>query len=558
MPIHTHLLTHSLTHSLTNEALKLKHEQDLASTKIRYKLGGYEYKSRCADAVDEISDVRYKNIRSKLLVQHKEEIQRMAESITVPLIKLDDVILLQTDSINVSLSKADEAMAHYVKLAESHKGRTNNLATLRLKSAKSATRIAFQAALKVVEAICKKIMTNYKGVSTHNGPIHTSLPLKTRIGSAKHLKKCDYPKCVVGDRRLPTLPSEAKYPPSTLNLIYYKKKLALKHRPKSAPSGDTNTLKKKKHRQMPRPQSATATAIHARRHNHQNPNYEFLADSINQNLFTNSHIVMGLTPADVGVETTNVTVPITNETGATIDDEYRYDDDFYRDDGFIQGENYADDTFEQEDMIMYEQEDMIMYDPFDYDSQIGDAPIFDDYNDGEKFERKKYTLKRKKKSKKKRINRTEDESFPSQDVQNSKATRDSNIGSALTGTDVGTNSSYPWNENPCGYCERSYRGIGKTLPTPFTLDKKITSKVRIAHQALIGGLKANREKLTSRQLRDLKYTEHLRNKYHIEYPKVEEFCSWKCVKCYMKLKVPLQHQYEYSVLIDLTAGKLIE
>ncbi len=524
--------------------MKLKHEQDLTSIKVRYKLGGYEYKSRLADAVDEISDVRYKNIRSKLLVQHKEEIQRMRESITVPLTKLDDIILLQMDSINTSLSKADEAMGHYVKLAESHKGRTNNLATLRLKSAKSAARIAFQATLKVVETICKKIRSNYKGVSSCNGPIHTSLPLKTRINSAKYLKKCDYPRCIVGDRRLPTLPCEATNPPNALNLAVYKKKFTQKHRPKSAPvTSDTNALKRKKQKQISRPQSATATAIHLRRHNnHNNSNDEFATDPNNQNLLTSSHIVMGLTPSDVGVETMNETAAI-NEDEHHYDDEYRYDDDdFYKDDGFIQGDN----------------DDMLMYDPFDYDSQIGDAPIFDDYNDEEMAERKKYSLKRKKKNKKKRMNRIENESFPSQDVQNSKMTRDSNMESTLTGTDLGTNHSYPWNENPCGFCKRNYRGIGKTLPTPFTLDKKITAKVRIAHQALIGGLKANKEKLTSRQLQEIKYTEHLRNKYHIEYPKVEEFCSWKCVKCYMKLKVPLQHQYEYAVLIDLTAGKLIE
>jgi hypothetical protein len=522
--------------------LKLKHEKDLASIKIRHQLGGYDYKPRVADAVDEISDVRYKNFRSKLLLEQKEEIERMRGSIAVPLAKLDDIILLQTESIDTSLSKADIAMSHYVKLAESHRNRINHLAILRLKSANAAARIALQATLKVIENICKKIRANYKGVSTHNGPIHTSLPLRTRLGSA--LNKCAYPKCVVGDRRLPTLPAEATNPPKSLNYSSYRRQHTHKRRPKSAPSGSKNAFSKKSYK-MPRPQSATA--IHARRHN--NPNFEFLTDQNNPNMLTSSHVLMGLTPADVGVEATNETAPRTEEAGATIDNEYHYDDDFYRDDGFIQEENYADDTFEYNDMLLY--------DTFDYDSQIGDAPIFDDYNNEEKFERKKYLLKRRK-NKKKRNFMTENASFPSQDVQNSRATRDSNIDSALTGTDLGTNSSYPWNENPCSYCKRDYRGIGKTLPTPFTLDKKITSKVRTAQQALMGGLKANKEKLTARQLQDIKYTEILRNKYHIEYPKVEEFCSWKCVKCYMKLKVPLQHQYEYSVLIDLTAGKLIE
>jgi site-specific DNA-adenine methylase len=66
--------------------------------------------------------------------------------------------------------------------------------------------------------------------------------------------------------------------------------------------------------------------------------------------------------------------------------------------------------------------------------------VFRDYNNEEKFERKKYLLKRRK-NKKKRNFMTENASFPSQDVQNSRATRDSNIDSALTGTDLGTISS---------------------------------------------------------------------------------------------------------------------
>ena len=106
----------------------------------------------------------------------------------------------------------------------------------------------------------------------------------------------------------------------------------------------------------------------------------------------------------------------------------------------------------------------------------------------------------------------------------------------------------------CPHCKRKYFGDGKAIPSISSLDRHVSSTMRVKE---IVGKRESIDLLTKKEREDHERRERNKKIYNMKVEKIEKFCSWECVKEKSLVAVPKAYRYEVFQLIDLFAGYIV-
>lgn len=148
-----------------------------------------------------------------------------------------------------------------------------------------------------------------------------------------------------------------------------------------------------------------------------------------------------------------------------------------------------------------------------------------------------------------------------------------------------------WHEHPCPGCQKLFKGKSYSIPTIFSVDKDVVQYLRGGTNPLkkkvnltwreegevasvldrpSSSYRRLRSALTDskRSERNCKLTGKDRGRINSATMKtatqmekanqMKEFCSWKCMKVWLRKSFSVQKRYETELLIDLSAGYLVE
>lgn len=114
----------------------------------------------------------------------------------------------------------------------------------------------------------------------------------------------------------------------------------------------------------------------------------------------------------------------------------------------------------------------------------------------------------------------------------------------------------PVDDNICPVCQHRFQKPGKLIPTTASLPRHVCQQSRELQQKLLAD-SMNSNNLTVKQRQYLEQQDYFRRLYGHEPGKQTEFCSWECVKSWVRIYHPIQLRYSTEILIDIAAKKMI-